>query len=140
MVAAPTPAEVTRTPEEGAVTVRATLRLEGFEMRLAASPARDGDLVLWTIHAVTPIEGYEECPLAVMVDGQVTAWRAARTQRRDLHVPLDLAAVRALAGGQSVNGRVCTSPWTLSAEHLLTVRQFLTAFDEELRWASATAH
>lgn len=133
------PGTIERATEDGAVTVRATMRAGDFEIRIAGSPARDPSLVVWTLHATRPIDDFETCPLAVMVDGVVTRWPVARTERRELHVALRIDDIRTLVAAQSIDGRVCTEPWSIEAGQLQVIAQFVAAFDEEVRWAASPA-
>ncbi|MFT3925250.1 MAG: hypothetical protein QM778_22120 [Myxococcales bacterium] len=85
-----------------------------------------------------------EGPLGLMADGaRVPSTEAVATEARPglrrMSTYVERDAAMALAGANELALRLGAERWSLSPEQLARVRQFMTAWKEELAWAASTS-
>lgn len=106
-----------------------------YHFHVEAAPSVDPTTVRWTISAPLQILG-PACQASVTIDGVVTDFTVLGVQavgdRGEYTTTLPMVAVRAMAMGGRVVGRICNDEWRLDDLAANVIRVLAARIDEEV--------
>lgn len=115
--------------------VVADLYAGGYHFHVAAAPSVDNTSARWTISAPVQQLG-PACPASVMIDGIVNDFTVVSVRaiagRAVYETTLPMVAVRAMAMGGRVSGRICDAEWRLDEQAATVIRDLVTRIDQQL--------
>ncbi len=108
-----------------------------YHFHVESAPSVDRETVRWIISAPVQQLG-PSCQAGVMIDGIINDFTIvgvrATADRAEYTTTLPMVAVRAMASGGRVVGRICTDEWRLDDAAAAVIRELVARIDEESTW------